>query len=95
MADLIQGSRWVWEARGGSKTVLPDEQPTIDFAYSCVVTLRPIAAGDVIGPDDVWVKRPGTGEILAADLDQVIGRTASCALPRDHQVRWDDLADAF
>ena len=32
LADLIRGSRAIWEARGGAKTVLPEERPVIDFA---------------------------------------------------------------
>ena len=40
LADLVRGSRAVFEALGGGKTILPEEQPTIDFAYACVVTTR-------------------------------------------------------
>jgi N-acetylneuraminate synthase len=91
LADLVQGSRWVHEALGGSKSVLAEEQPTIDFAYASVVTLRQVAAGEVLDRDNTWVKRPGTGEILAAELDLVIGATATVDLPPDHQIRWSDV----
>ncbi len=91
LADLVQGSRWVHEALGGSKSILPDEQPTIDFAYASVVTLRPLRAGDEFDTTNTWVKRPGTGEILAPDLTRVLGARATRDLPADHQVRWDDV----
>jgi N-acetylneuraminate synthase len=92
LADLVQGSGWIHQALGGTKSVLAEEQPTIDFAYASVVTLRPVAAGEVLDRDNTWVKRPGTGEILAADLDRVLGAHATVDLPADHQVRWSDVA---
>ncbi len=39
LRELIQGSRAIHAALGGSKTILSDEKPTIDFAYACVVSI--------------------------------------------------------
>jgi len=91
LADLLRGSRAVFEARGGAKTILPEEQPTIDFAYACVVTTHEVKAGDVFSNDNIWVKRPGTGEIKAGDFERVLGRRATRAIPADAQVRWRDV----
>jgi N-acetylneuraminate synthase len=91
LRDLVLGSRAVFEASGGGKTILQEEQPTIDFAYACVVTTRPLAEGETLSPENTWVKRPGTGEIKARDFDRVIGRTAARALPAHTQVSWNDL----
>jgi N-acetylneuraminate synthase len=91
LADLVRGSRAVFAASGGSKTILPGEQPTIDFAYACVVTTRPVAAGETFTPENVWVKRPGTGELKARDFDAVLGRRAARALPADAQLKASDL----
>jgi sialic acid synthase SpsE len=91
LADLVQGSRWVHEALGGSKDILADEQPTIDFAYASVVTLRDVAAGEAFSTENVWVKRPGTGEILAPDYQRVVTGRARVALPAGHQLRWADV----
>jgi len=92
LGDLVDGSRWIHEALGGSKSILPEEQPTIDFAYASVVALRPIAAGEEFTSDNVWVKRPGTGEILAPDFDRVVGGHAAVDLETGHQLRWADVA---
>jgi sialic acid synthase SpsE len=91
LRDLMLGSRAVFEASGGGKTILPEEQPTIDFAYACVVTTRPLAEGETLSRENTWVKRPGTGEIKARDFDRVIGRTTARALPAHTQVSWNDL----
>jgi sialic acid synthase SpsE len=92
MGQLLEGSRAIHAALGGTKEILPEEQPTIDFAYACVVTTAPIAAGERFDASNTWVKRPGTGEILAEHYEVVIGRTAAKDLPADVQVGWSDLA---
>jgi sialic acid synthase SpsE len=91
LRDLVEGSRAIHEALGGRKEILPEEQPTIDFAYASVVSTRPIPVGDRISPENVWVKRPGTGEILAARYEEVLGRTATRDIPADRPIRLADL----
>jgi sialic acid synthase SpsE len=91
LADLIRGSRAVWEARGGSKTVLPEEQPVIEFAYATVVSIAPIKAGEELSLANVWVKRPGTGSIKADRLTAILGKQATRNLPADYQLRPEDI----
>lgn len=94
-ADLVAGTRAIFQMRGGRKAILPEEQPTIDFAYASVVTIAPIAEGEALTQDNLWVKRPGTGEIKAVDYERVLGRRIARALPADAQLAWSDLlADA-
>jgi sialic acid synthase SpsE len=91
LAEMVKGSRAIHAALGGSKSILPEEQPTIDFAYACVVTTRPIKAGEVFSADNIWVKRPGTGEIKARDYEQLFGQLAVRDLPVNAQVAWRDV----
>jgi sialic acid synthase SpsE len=91
LADLVTGSRAIHQALGGAKEILAEEQPTIDFAYASVVSTRDIAAGEALSADNIWVKRPGTGEILAADYESLFGRRARTAIASDRQLRWSDL----
>ena len=91
LADLVRGARAIFDALGGSKTILADEQPTIDFAYACVVTIQNVARGEVLSAANIWVKRPGTGEIKARDFDRVLGRRAARAIPANTQIGWKDL----
>jgi N-acetylneuraminate synthase len=86
LTDMITGADAIWQARGGSKTILPEEQPVIDFAYATVVTIRPIKAGEVFNRDNIWVKRPGTGPLKADRFDEVLGRKATRDLPADVHV---------
>jgi len=94
LKDLIDGARAIWQARGGGKTRLPEEQPVIDFAYATVVTIAPVKAGEVFSRANTWVKRPGTGPILAERLDDVFGRRAARDIPADVHVQPGDI-EAF
>jgi N-acetylneuraminate synthase len=91
LADLIRGSRAIWEARGGAKTILPEEQPVIEFAYATVVSIAPIKAGEELSLANVWVKRPGTGSIHADRLTAILGKQATRNLPADYQLRPEDI----
>lgn len=90
LKDLILGSRAIHQALGGTKDILPEEQPTIDFAYASVVTIRPIERGEKLTLENTWVKRPGTGALLARDLPQVLGRIARRDLRADAQLQPED-----
>lgn len=91
LSEMVKGSRAIHAALGGSKKILKEEQPTIDFAYACVVTIRPLKAGEVFSADNIWVKRPGTGEIKAKDYESLLGRRVVRDLPVNVQVVWTDV----
>ena len=91
LRDLIQGSKAIHAARGGVKRVLREEKPTIDFAYACVVAIRDIAKGHRYTADNIWVKRPGTGEIRAADFKKILGKKAKSDVAKDSQLRWEEV----
>ena len=91
LADLVNGSRAIHQALGGTKAILTEEQPTIDFAYASVVSIKPIAKGEVLTKQNIWVKRPGTGEILAVDFERLLGKVAARAIPLNAQLSWQDV----
>lgn len=91
LEDLVKGCSAIHAALGGHKAILSDEKPTIDFAYACVVTIADIAPGEALTEQNIWVKRPGTGEILAAEYDSVLGTVARAALPKNTQLKWTDV----
>ncbi|MBI4705040.1 MAG: N-acetylneuraminate synthase family protein [Deltaproteobacteria bacterium] len=91
LAEMVRGARAIFLARGGRKGILPEEKPVIDFAYASVVTIRPVARGEVFSVDNAWVKRPGTGGILAAELERVLGRRAARTVAADTAVSPQDV----
>lgn len=86
LKDLIEGSRAIWQAAGGDKSILPEEQPVIDFAYATVVTVAPVKKGETFRRDNIWVKRPGTGPIKADRFELVLGKRATADIPADVHV---------
>ena len=91
LAEMVKGSRAIWSARGGHKTILPEEQPVIDFAYATVVTIMSVRAGECFSRENTWVKRPGTGKIFAEDFEKVLGMTAARDVPAHVHVDPEDL----
>lgn len=94
LSELIQGSEQIRQMRGGVKQAAAEEQVTIDFAFATVVTTRPIKAGDPFTKDNIWVKRPGTGEIKAEHYNELLGKKAQNDIELDHHVAWQDVQTA-
>jgi len=91
LKNLISGSIKVWEARGGKKTILPEEKQVIDFAYASIVSIKPIKVGDVFSLDNIWVKRPGNGKLLANNYDKIIDMIAKNDIKVDEQIVPEDI----
>lgn len=89
--ELIQGSKEIHLMLGGTKEPAKEEQVTIDFAFATVVTTASVKAGEKYTKDNIWVKRPGTGEILAEHYESLIGKTALTDLDADEHVSWKDV----
>lgn len=86
-AELIHQSARMAKMRGGKKEAAKEEQVTIDFAYASVVTITDINAGDELTRDNLWVKRPGTGEYLAEDYEALLGNFAATDIQADVQLK--------
>ena len=88
---LIQDSAEMALMRGGTKAPAKEEQVTIDFAFATVCTIKAIAKGEPFTKDNIWVKRPGTGAILADKFEDVLGKKAARAINNDEQLTWADI----
>ena len=92
LKDLIEGSQTLALARGGSKMeLLPEEQVTRDFAYATVVSIQPIKKGESFSEQNIWVKRPGTGEISAEKFKELIGKKATQDIELDTHISWENV----
>ncbi len=89
--ELIEGANILQLQRGGEKKPVAEEQPTIDFAFATICTIKSIAAGEEFTRENIWVKRPGKGGILAEHYESVLGKKASKALEVDIQVVWENI----
>ena len=89
--DLIASSRLLHQELGGTKGPAHEEQVTIDFAFATVVTIQPIAKGELLTRENLWVKRPGTGAIPAESYESLLGKRASRDLPSDMHLSPEDF----
>ena len=83
LKDLIDGSKQIHSMLGGTKKALQEEQVTIDFAFATVVTIKPIKKGEIFSEENIWVKRPGIGEIKAEFYNEILGKKALCDIDID------------
>ncbi len=89
--ELIVSSNEIWQMRGGKKEPAQEEQVTIDFAFATVCAIADIREGEVFTKENIWVKRPGTGEILAEKFDEILGKKAVKFIENDAQLEWGDV----
>lgn len=80
---LVRSIRNVEKAFGtGIKKPFPVEQEIAKVARKSLIAARLIPAGKKVMPDDIIIKRPGTG-MPPKDLTKVIGRIARVDIPKD------------
>jgi len=89
LGDLINGSKAVFQAMGGTKTILKEENETAKFAYASVVSIKDIEQDEALTLENIWVKRPGTGEILAPNFNKLINRKSTQMIPKNTQLEWN------
>jgi N-acetylneuraminate synthase len=89
--ELIVNSNEIWQMRGGVKEPAQEEQVTIDFAFATVCAIAEIKKGEVFTKENIWVKRPGTGKILAEHFDSILGKIATRDIVDDEQLDFVDF----
>ena len=89
--ELIEQSRTLHSELGGTKGPAKEEQVTIDFAFATVVTIAPVRKGEPFTMKNLWVKRPGTGEIPAERFESIVGKRASRDIPADTHLAETDF----
>jgi N-acetylneuraminate synthase len=89
--ELIVSSKEIWQMRGGTKKPAIEEQVTIDFAFATVCTIANIKKGETFTKENIWVKRPGTGKILAENFNDILGKTANRNIENDEQLTFNDI----
>lgn len=91
LKELIIGSEEIAKMRGGKKEATKEEQVTIDFAFATVVSTQAIKKGDTLSKENIWVKRPGTGEISAEEYNTLLGKVSTKDIGIDEHLSWSDF----
>lgn len=93
LLELVKGAKAIYEACGAERKIFPEEEQIVAWARHSVVSEKEIPKGTVITKDMVWVKRPspGAGAIPAKDYKKIIGMKAKVDIPKDIQIKWEQL----
>ncbi len=94
LTDLIQGSRYIFEARGGEKTAVEAEAPTIAFAFAAVVVTEDLAEGAILSEENLWLRRPGGGDFDANDYDRLVGKRLQSPIARGQRLTKAHLGES-
>ena len=89
--ELIKNSKLIKSMLGGKKEPAKEEKVTIDFAFSTVVAIESISQNEKFTEKNIWVKRPGTGEILAEFYNTVLGKTSKSNINKGEHIKWSDF----
>ncbi len=87
---LVDGIRKIELASGSEKIVHKDEKSIRKWAFRSIVSLRDIKRGEIITPEMIWSKRPGTG-IPSHQMDEVIGKKAKRDIACNTLIKWEEL----
>ncbi len=91
--NLIKGSKIIFQESGGKKNIINEEKVTSNFAYATVVTIKSITKGEKFTKENVWVKRPGTGEIKASKFHEILGKKSNKNLQINCHLKSSDIED--
>ena len=91
LKELIDGSAELAKMRGGKKEETKEEQVTIDFAFATVLAIKDIKKGEKFTKENIWVKRPGTGQIKAEEYNSLLGKKALNNIDNDSHIKWADI----
>lgn len=88
---LIDRSKEIHTALHNEKQRTGPEEDVYRFARASIVADRDLTAGTVLSAQDIWARRPGSGEIAGFEFDKIVGRRLRVGLTRNQQLKWADL----
>ena len=81
----------LFKERGGKKNIIKEEKVTSNFAFATVVTINNIKKGGKLNLNNIWVKRPGTGEIKASEFHKILGKRVNKDIKIDTHLKLKDI----
>ena len=88
---LIERAAEIHVARNNKKHRSKPEEDVYRFARASVVADRDLAIGSSLTEKDIWVRRPGSGPIAAADYYKLIGKTLKTEKKANEFIDWSDI----
>ena len=87
MKDLLKGVQLIYQAKPGGIKPVKAEKKTAEFAFASVVSNRDILAGEILNKDNIWVRRPGTGDYSAENYESLFGKKIKKSVKKNTQIK--------
>ncbi len=91
LKDMINGSKIIFDARGGKKKPLEEEKVTINFAFASVCSLKEIKPGEILTKKNICLKRPGNGYYKIKDFTKLLGKKTKNLIKENTQIKKRDI----
>jgi N-acetylneuraminate synthase len=91
LKELVKSSKEIFLMLGGEKEPANEEKVTMDFAFSTVVAIKDIQKGERLNMTNIWVKRPGTGEIKAREFESLLGKKTKKLINSGQHLKWEEI----
>ena len=88
---LVDRSIEIHKALMNPKQRTEPEESVYKFARASVVADRDMAADHIITEKDIWVRRPGSGEIPGYKYNDIIGKKLRLDVKKNHQFKWSNF----
>ena len=88
---LVDRSVEIHRALMNPKQRTKQEEDVYKFARASVVADKDMTAGHIITDKDIWVRRPGSGEVPGYKYNDIIGKKLRLDVKKNHQFKWSNF----
>lgn len=89
--ELLNGIDIIFQQRGGSKTLINEEQVTRDFALATATAIKKISIGEIFDTSNIVLKRPNKGDFDSTNIQELFGKKANRIIEEGEQIIKNDL----
>lgn len=87
MKDLLKGVKLIHLAKPGGIKPVKEEKKTAEFAFASVVSNKNLYAGEILNKNNIWVRRPGTGDYSAEEYESLFGKRITKSIKKNTQIK--------
>ena len=89
--EIYQNINRVYSMKNTGKNILKIEKEVAKFAFASVCSIKDITPGTTLSEENIWVKRPGTGDFSADMFEKILGKKTKKFIKANSQIRKSDL----
>jgi N-acetylneuraminate synthase len=90
--ELSINIKRIYNMLGGEKKLSVSEIPVANFAFGSVVAIKNISIGEKLTVNNIWVRRPSTGDFSPIDFKKLLGKKVIKKVKKNTQLKKTDLS---